>query len=134
MNLILKDATNLLSALIDGTLKFKDSNSARFVVNALCEALSNERELYELRGFIMADDVNEWLGDFALEQDWFSVLTYDFDDAEIASLLIQGSELSAHYTESDMESFVNEYLSEWCQKTKRFILEQAQTVSAKETA
>ncbi|EMN7320376.1 hypothetical protein WB896_002705 [Vibrio vulnificus] len=130
LTLTLNDTAELLEKLINGTLTFRDENATRFVVNALCDALSGERELYELRGYSMADDVNEWLSELALDQDWFSVLTYDFDDAEITDLVIQSSDLSEHYSKYDVEGFVNEYLSEWSQKARHFILTHAQALSS----
>lgn len=128
MELILKDLTSLLSGLIDGTIRVTDDDSHRFTINALCEALSDDVTPSDFRGGSGAGDVDEWLCEIELG-DWYELLTYQFDDAEITDYLREVSSLGRVYSNDELMGFVNGYFSSSSENARTFILRKAQALS-----
>lgn len=123
--LTLCNAKELIELILSGQLEFEDNESARTLVNALCDGLFERETLYsDLKAYGDAEDLDEYFYEnWAQGYDWFDVVNFDFDTECLTSDLLNTGDLYARYTNEDAESLLSWTLSNWHENVKEHLLQ-----------
>lgn len=123
--LTLTSIKELIELVVSKQLEFDDKESARTLVNTLCDGLFERESLYsELKAYGAAEDLDEYFYEnWAEGYDWFDVIDFNFDLESLTSSVLTGGDLYLRYTDEDAEGLLSETLSNWHRQVKSYLFD-----------
>ena len=124
-NQLFDNLQDLLTSICNDSVTFKDKDSKRITINAICDGLFERNTLYEeLKTYGDAEDLDEYFYEnWADGYDWFDVMTFNFDTKDLSVSVLTEGDLHRHYSKEEAEDLLSLTVSNWYRATKRYVLD-----------
>jgi hypothetical protein len=131
MKVIFNNQYELLEGIAYGRVTFKDQESARDLVNAICKACLVEDEDEDTNPFCFyghseAWDIDEWCKEVlefhGWDVDWFDVVTMSIDSNELCCYIKELHNFP--YSHNDAVSNIDDIMITWKESTLKYFKKQ----------
>lgn len=130
MNIIFNNQYELLEGLANGQVAFKNEESSRDLVNAICNSCivsseDKDTDLFCFFGHCEAWDIAEWCKEVlefhGWDVDWFDVITMSIDTNELCSYITTSNHIP--YSHDEAISYIEDIMITWKDTTLKYFKE-----------